>query len=195
MTERSILAGVAPTVVVKAGGSVAVKGYAGERVSAQIHDRWGLQVKAEKDKIEVQMGGSGEVLVPIGASVKVYAGKNAQVEGVNGAVGVCAGLNLAVIGACWLGHASAGGTMTVDCRALEEKDITLNAGSDLRFHVQELTSARIRVKDIGGYWEARMDGGEVSVYLKSGGDVTLVTDQPVEALPPNYVLGRIEKPA
>jgi hypothetical protein len=33
------------------------------------------------------------------------------------------------------------------------------------------------------------------VYLKSGGDVTFVTDQQVEPLPPNYILGRIERPA
>ena len=58
----------------------------------------------------------------------------------------------------------------------------------------DLTSARLRVKDIGGYWEARMGSGERSVYLKSGGDVTLVTDQKVEPLPPNYILGQIEKP-
>jgi hypothetical protein len=47
---------------------------------------------------------------------------------------------------------------------------------------------------LGGYWEAQIGEGEKSVYLKSGGDVTLVTDQTVEALPPNYILGKIEKP-
>ncbi|HVM70527.1 MAG TPA: hypothetical protein VMT91_02125, partial [Anaerolineales bacterium] len=58
----------------------------------------------------------------------------------------------------------------------------------------DLTSARLRVKDIGGYWEARIGTGEKSVYLKSGGDVTLVTDQKVEAQPPEFILGKIEKP-
>jgi hypothetical protein len=52
----------------------------------------------------------------------------------------------------------------------------------------------LRVKDIAGYWEARIGGGERAVYLKSGGDVTFVTDQDVKALPPNYILGKIEKP-
>jgi len=62
-------------------------------------------------------------------------------------------------------------------------------------HVADLTSLRLRVKDIGGYWEARIGGGEKSVYLKSGGDITFVTDQKVEPLPPNYILENIEKPA
>jgi hypothetical protein len=35
----------------------------------------------------------------------------------------------------------------------------------------------------------------ISVYLKSGGDVTFVTDQKVEPLPPNYILGKVEKPS
>jgi hypothetical protein len=65
----------------------------------------------------------------------------------------------------------------------------------MRFHVADLTSARLRVKDIGGYWEARIGAGEKSVYLKSGGDVTFVTDQAVEPQPPDYILGKIEKPA
>jgi len=94
-----------------------------------------------------------------------------------------------------LGNASAGRVMNINCQTMLESDVTIGAGSDLRFHVADLTSARLRVKDIGGYWEARIGGGEKTVYLKSGGDVTLVTDQKVEPLPPNYVLGRIEKPA
>jgi hypothetical protein len=72
--------------------------------------------------------------------------------------------------------------------------MTIGAGRDLRFHVADLTSVRLRVKDIGGYWEARIGDGEKSVYLKSGGDVIFVTDQAVEALPPNYILGTIEEP-
>jgi hypothetical protein len=72
--------------------------------------------------------------------------------------------------------------------------VEFKAGSDLRFHIHDLTSAHLRVKDIGGYWEARIGSGEKSVYLKSGGDVTFVTDQKVEPLPPSYILGRIEKP-
>ena len=85
--------------------------------------------------------------------------------------------------------------MSVDCQTMIGIEVTVGAGSDLRFHVSDLTNARLRVKDIGGYWEARIGAGEKSVYLKSGGDVTFVTNKEVEALPPNYVLGKIERPA
>jgi hypothetical protein len=84
--------------------------------------------------------------------------------------------------------------MKIDCQTFLGNDVTFGAGSDLRFHIADLTSARLRVKDIGGYWEARIGSGEKAIYLKSGGDVTLVTDQTVEPLPPNYILGKIEKP-
>jgi hypothetical protein len=104
-------------------------------------------------------------------------------------------LNLNVQDVHRLGNASAGGSMNIDCQTMTGKDVTFGAGDDLRFHIADLTSARLRVKDIGGYWEARIGGGEKSVYLKSGGDVTFVTDQTVEALPPNYILGKIERPA
>jgi hypothetical protein len=73
-------------------------------------------------------------------------------------------------------------------------NVQFKCGGDLRFHIHDLNNVRVRVRDLGGYWEARIGGGEKSVYLKSGGDVTLVTDQEVKPLPPNYILGRIEKP-
>jgi hypothetical protein len=57
-----------------------------------------------------------------------------------------------------------------------------------------LISCHVQVRDIGGYWEAKIGTGEKSVSLKCGGDVTLITDQKVEPLPPHYILGRIEKP-
>jgi hypothetical protein len=102
-------------------------------------------------------------------------------------------LNLKLQDVHRLGNASAGGAMDLDCQTLIGKDVTFGAGGDLRFHIADLTSARLRVKDIGGYWEARIGGGDRSVYLKSGGDVTFVTDQTVESLPPNHILGKIEK--
>jgi hypothetical protein len=149
--------------------------------------------KASDEVIEVQMGGSGQVFVPFESNVKVYAGENIQVQGIQGQVDGYAGLNLNAQEIYRLGNASAGGTMSIDCQTMIGKDVTFGAGNDLRFHVSDLTSARLRVKDIGGYWEARIGAGEKSVYLKSGGDVTFVTDQIVEALPPNYILGKIEK--
>lgn len=151
--------------------------------------------KPENEVIEVQMGGSGEVFVPFGSNLKVYAGKDIDVQAIRGQVDAYSGLSLKLQDVDRLGNASAGWAMDIDCETMTGKDVTFGAGSDLRFHIADLTSARLRVKDIGGYWEARIGGGEKSVYLKSGGDVTFVTDQNVEPLPPNYILGKIEKPA
>jgi len=151
--------------------------------------------KAENEVIEVQMGGSGEVLVPFASNLKVYAGKNIDVQGVQGQVDAYSGLDLKLQNVYLLGNASAGRLMSIDCQRMLGADVTFGAGSDLRFHVADLTSARLRVKDIGGYWEARIGNGERVVYLKCGGDVTFVTDQKIEPLPPNYVLGKIEKPS
>jgi hypothetical protein len=150
--------------------------------------------KAEDQVIEVQMGGSGEVFVPFSSNLKVYAGKDIEVQGIQSQVDAYSGLNLNLQDVYCLGNASAGKLMSIDCQTILGKDVTFGAGSDLRFHVADLTSALLRVKDVGGYWEARIGGGEKSVYLKSGGDVTVVTDQTVEPLPPNYILGKIEKP-
>jgi hypothetical protein len=151
--------------------------------------------ESQDEVIEVQIAGSGEVLVPYESNLKVYAGKDVNVQGIRGQVDAYAGLNLKLYDIYRLGNASAGGTMNIDCQTMVGKDVTFSTGSDLRFHVAELTSARLRVKDIGGYWEARIGEGEKALYLKSGGDVTFVTDQHVEALPPNYILGKIEKPS
>ncbi len=140
------------------------------------------------------MGSSGEVLVPFSSNLKVYAGKDINVHGVQGQVDGYSGRKPNLQDVYCLGNASAGGTMSLDCDTMLGTDVEFKSGSDLRFHVHDLTSARIRVKDLGGYWEAHIGSGEKSVYLKSGGDVTFVTDQKVEALPPNYVLGKIEKP-
>jgi hypothetical protein len=150
--------------------------------------------KASNEVFEVQMGGSGEVLVPFESNLKVYAGNDIKVQGIKGRVDAYAGVNLHLQDVYRLGNASAGGAMDIDCQTLIGKDVTFGAGGDLRFHIADLTSARLHVKDIGGYWEARIGRGERSVYLKSGGDVTFVTDQTVEPLPPNYILGKIEKP-
>jgi hypothetical protein len=73
--------------------------------------------------------------------------------------------------------------------------VKFEAGRDLRCYVHGLTSARVIVNDLGGAWEGVIGSGNVTVRLKAGGDVTLVTDQKVEAIPPNYLLGQIERPA
>jgi hypothetical protein len=145
--------------------------------------------------IEVQMAGGGEVSVPFSSNLKVYAGKDIDVQNIKGVVDAYSGQKLNLQDVYCLGNASAGGSMNVDCQKLLGQDVTFGAGSDLHFHVADLTSVRLRVKDIGGYWEARIGESEKSIYLKSGGDVTFVTDQKVVPLPPDYILGKIEKPA
>lgn len=224
MTQRSILADTNQTIIIKVGGSVTVKGQTGDQVVAETKGMSGLTVERRSESeigraraavgervlfdlrlklpgsgdgevIEVKMGGSGEVLVPFESNIKVYAGKDIEVQDVRGQVDAYSGLSMTLQRVGQLGNASAGWTMNVDCQTMIGKDATFGAGSDLRFHVADLTSALIRVKDIGGYWEARIGSGEKSVTLKSGGDVTLVTDQKVEALPPDYILGKVERPS
>jgi hypothetical protein len=150
--------------------------------------------KTSDEVIEVQMGGSGEVLVPFESNLKVYAGKDIDVQGIKGQVDAYSGLKLNLQDVYRLGNASAGSAMNIECQTILGAKVEFKAGSDLRFHVHDLTSTHIRVRDLGGYWEAQIGNGEKSVYLKSGGDATLVTDQKVEALPPDYILGKIEKP-
>jgi len=228
MTQRSILAGTSPTVIIKAGASVTVKGHESDLVTAETQGMWGLKVDKRSEAeigraraaigeqvlfdvrlkrpnfqkkngldevIEVQLGGSGEVWVPFNSTLKVYAGKDIDVQGIRGRVDAYSGLKLSLQDVTGLGNVSAGWTMNLDCQTMLGDKVEYRAGSDIRFHIHDLTSARIRVKDLGGYWEARIGEGEKSVYLKCGGDVTLVTDQKVEPLPPNYILGRIERPA
>jgi hypothetical protein len=225
MTHRSFLAGTNQTIIIKVGGSVTVKGHDSDLILADSRDKWGLSIDrrseaeigraraaigervlfdlrlkkpilgASKVVIEVQITGSGDVLVPISSSLKIYAGKDIEVEDIQGQVDAYAGLNLKLKNVQIMGTVSSGRTMDVDCQTMTGKDVTISSGSDFRFHIADLTSVRLRVKDIGGYWEARIGDGEKSVYLKSGGDVTIVTDQRVEALPPNFILGTIEKPA
>ena len=225
MTHRSFLAGYNQTIIIKVGGSVTVKGHDSDMILADTRDKWGLSVErkseaeiararaaigervlfdlrlkkptlgASKEVIEIQITGSGEVQVPFSSNLKIYAGKNIEVQDLQGQVDAYSGLNLKLKNVRTLGGASAGRMMDIDCQTMISNDVTFGAGSDIRFHVADLTSLRLRVKDIGGYWEARIGDGEKSVYLKSGGDVTFVTDQRVEALPPNFILGTIERPA
>ncbi len=215
MTLRSILAGTNPTVVIKAGGSVTVKGREGDLVSAETSNRWGLKVERRSDSeigraraavgehvlfdvhlkmpdltgnkdpqevIEVQIGSDGEVFVPLASNLKIYTGKSINVQGIRGQVDAYSGQGVTLAEVYCLGNASAGGAMNIDCETMAGNNVEPKAGGDLRFYIHDLTSARIRVKDLGGYWEARIGAGEKSVYLKCGGDAVLVTDQKVEPL-------------
>lgn len=223
MTQRSVFAGTNPTIIIRVGGSIIVKGQVGDRLVAET-SAGGLSVERRseseigraraavgervlfdirlklpgstesKDVIEVKLGGNGEVLVPFESNLKVYAGRDIDVRSIRGQVDAYAGLDLDLQDVDRLGNVSSGGAMNIDCRTMAGSEVTFSAGRDLRFHVADLTSAHVRVKDIGGYWEARIGVGEKSIYLKAGGDVTFVTDQDVEPLPPDYILGKIERP-
>ncbi len=194
MTQRSILAGPAPTVVVKVGLDVVVRTVEGDRVTAESRDPFGLQVERKKDTVEVKFGGSGEVLVPVHSNVKVYSGKSLVVQGVQGEVSAYAGLNLALQQVARVAHASAGGKMDIDCDEVVGKELKFSAGRDIRIQVRDLPSAFFKVNDLGGYWEGRVGDGQVRLVIKAGGDVTLVTDREVKAQPPDFILGKIEKP-
>ena len=50
--------------------------------------------KVENEVIEVQLGGSGEVLVPFSSNLKVYAGKDIEVHGIQGQVDAYSGCGL-----------------------------------------------------------------------------------------------------
>ncbi len=156
--------------------------------------KMGGEKEGGEEVIEVQLGANGEVWVPFDSTLKVYAGMNIEVQGVKGQVDAYSGLKLNLQDVYCVDHVSAGGAMNLDCETMLSDKVEFKAGGDLRFHIHDLNNAHIRVKDIGGYWEARIGSGAKSVYLKCGGDVTLVTDRKVEPLPPNYILGNIEKP-
>jgi len=228
MTQRSIFAGLTPTVIIKTGAGVTIEGWDSDQVQAETTTRGGLRVESrseaeigraraavgdrvlfdvrlkvpgdkEKSKtgeaIEVQIGGEGKVRVPLGSRVKVYAGNGAQVSDIEGTVAIYSGGDVRVRNVRSLAHVSSGGAVDLECETIEGDAVKFEAGRDLRCYVRGLSSARVIVNDLGGAWEAVIGSGNVTVRLKAGGDVTLVTDQKVEAIPPNYILGQIERPA
>ncbi len=229
MTQRSIQAGRAPAVIVRAGTDVRVEGWDEERVFASTEHRWGLKVErgsasapghirarakvgdhvlfdlsadlfkhkehdVPDDAIRVQAGGDAVVKVPFDSSVTVYAGRNAEAEGLRGSVTVYAGRDCRLRGVHILAHASAGGTMDLDCETLAGESAKFSAGRDLRFYIRDLRDARIMVDDLGGYWEGIIGEGRCQVRLQAGGDVVVVTDQPVVGAAPDEALGQIEPP-
>lgn len=93
-----------------------------------------------------------------------------------------------------LAHVSSGGAIDLECETIEGNEVKFEAGRDLRCYVRGLISARVIVSDLGSDWEGVIGLGNMILRLKAGGDAILVTDQKVEAIPPNYILGQIEKP-
>jgi len=234
MTQRSILAGQTPTVVVRANGSVTVEGWESDRVQADTDHRRGLQIekrqvtdigrerarakvgervlfdlsfdnpfnRARRDlkdsqgqAIEVQLRSDGQVRVPLNSELIVYAGRDGEVRHLQGRVTATSGRDLKLQDVQVLVHAATGRDLDIDCATLEGSDLKFGAGRDLRFYVHDLTDAKVIIKDRGSYWEAILGTGRLRIWLKAGGDVTLVTDQEVKAQPPDYMLGDIERPA
>lgn len=225
MTQHSIWTGPNPAIVIRAGGAVAVRGAAGERVTASTQSKWGLKiekrsqaeilraraavgervlfdwrlnrpgVRSAAEVIAVQLGASGEVVVPLNSSLKIYAGTDIDVQDIQGRVDAFAGLNLKLERVGSLGNASAGRDMNLNCDTLLGDQVDFKAGGDLRFYVHDLENAYFRIKDLGGYWEAQLGSGTKLISINCGGDVTLVTDQEVRPQPPDYPLGAVERPA
>jgi hypothetical protein len=153
-----------------------------------------LKKETVDDATEVEIGGSGKVFVPFNSVLKVYSGKGADVNGVQGTVAVYAGGNALLRNVGTLLHVSAGGAIDLECERVDGKDIKFSAGRDLRCYIRDLANATLSVHDLGGYWEGQMGDGAEKIKLRAGGDVIVVTEQMVTARPPDYVLGRIEKP-
>lgn len=227
MAQRTIFAGMSPTVIIKTGTGVTIEGWDHDKVRAETSTRGGLKVEwrsqaeigraraivgdhvlfdvrlklpdgREKSRsgeaIEVQIGGEGKVLVPLGSQVKVFAGKDVLLSDIQGPVAIYTGGNVRVRNVHSLAHVSSGGAIDLECETIEGNEVKFEAGRDLRCYVRGLISAKVIVSDLGSDWEGVIGSGNMILRLKAGGDATLVTDQKVEGLPPNYILGQIEKP-
>jgi hypothetical protein len=193
VTQRSIQAGQTPTVVIRAGLDVRVQAWESDRVLANTESRWGLKVEQRRQSIEVSIGGSGEVSVPVNSTVKIYSGKNADVQGVQGNVAVYAGWKAHIRNVNTLSHISAGGAVDLECDQTSGDDVQFAAGGRLRCFIKKLNDVRLMVNDPGGYWEGIIGSGRTHLRLEAGGDVIIVTDQEVVAQPPHFVLGNVEK--
>ena len=146
------------------------------------------------EAIEVRIG-RGQVRVPLNSNVIVYAGHDAEVRHVQGRVIVSGGRDVSVQDVQTLVQAAAGGDLDIDCVTLGGDDFKFSAGRDLRFYVHDLDDAKIMIREAGTYWEAVVGNGQLKVWVKAGGEVTLITDREVQPQPPYYVLGNIERPA
>jgi hypothetical protein len=145
--------------------------------------------------IEVQIGGSGSVCVPLGSTVEVYGGKRIELRDLHGPAALYAGTDIHVREAHQVVHLSAGGSIDLECEDVVGTDLKFSAGRDLRCYIRNLSDARILVDDLGGDWEGLMGEGRIRLQLKAGGDVTLVTPHEAIGQPPLYRIGRIERPA
>jgi hypothetical protein len=194
MTQRSRYTGNSPRLIIRSGGDVWIKGWDSERVQAEIKGPGGLQIKQRSGRVEIQVGGSGQVLAPYGSQVTVYCGKSAEIQEINGAVAAYAGHDLRIRQIHLLAHASAGKTLELDCDTVAGTDIQITAGQDLRCRIRQLRNARFRIDGLNGKWESVLGDGSVQVRLKAGGDVTLVTEHKLTNHAPDYLVGNVIPP-
>jgi hypothetical protein len=154
----------------------------------------GKKQDLDENAIQVQMGAGGKVRVPLGSTVKVYAGRSVTLRNVQGPVSVYAGRDVQLRQVKLLAHASAGRSMDLECEAVSGDEVKFTAGRDLRCHIRDLSDARLMIHDMGDRWETVFGEGRTRIRLHAGGDVTLVTHQEVVGQPPDYVVGNVEKP-
>jgi hypothetical protein len=82
MTQRSILAREAPTVILRSGGHVQVEGWASDRVQAATDSRRGLKVERHGASIVVTATGDLDVKTPFASVVSVSARHDIDIRGV-----------------------------------------------------------------------------------------------------------------
>lgn len=194
MTERRIFSGSTPQVIIRSGGDVTVKGYDSDRVLADASGLWGLQLKRKKGAIEIQIGGNGQVLVPFGSRVTVYAGKSAEIQSIQGSVSAVTGLNLTTRDCNVLERAAAGGKIDMDCKTIAGRVLKISAGWHLRCWLRDLKNVKYQIDDLGGKWQAIFGDGSTLIWLKAGGDVSLVSDETAIYQPPDGPHGLVERP-
>ncbi len=146
------------------------------------------------EAIEVRLG-HGQIRVPRNSNIIVYASRDAEVRQVQGRVLISAGRDAVVQDVQTLVHAAAGGDLNIECATLGGSEFKFSAGRDLRFYVRYLDNAKIMIREMDTYWEAVLGDGRLNIWLKAGGDVTLITDREVQPQPPHYLLGNVERPA
>lgn len=172
-----------------------VRARVGERVLFDVaFNGIGRKKQDDANATQVKITGNGQVFVPSGSNVKVYAGKNVSVRDVSGSVAVSAGGSVQLKNVHTLVYASAGGSMDLNCETLAPGDGKFSSGRDLRFNIRDLNNAKVSVNDVGGYWEGVIGDGTRKIRLSAGGEAILVARQEVKPQPPHYVLGNIETP-
>jgi hypothetical protein len=209
MTKRSILSGSSPTVIIKAGRDIKVKGKEGDRVESDADGMWGLKVERRDgvielsggqqsdvtveqhgDVIEIHAGKDCDVRVPLDSTLKLHAGRDAEIEGISGSISVAhVGRDLAIRGAGSLGACQAGGGMNIESQRVIGDELKFTSGRHLRCHVHDIDNTQFEIKDMGGYWEMAFGEPATRVRLKAGSDVTLVIDEKYGTHLPDVVGG------